>query len=302
MFSFFNRPFPTFNDKGRSLRMSTIAGFIVFIILFGLKPFEINTLPIARQLNISFVYGMATLVGSLLATIGFPRFFPKWFDERQWTVGKEMLFFIFLLVVIALVNCLVNWKLHGTPISLHMVFLMTGYTILIGTIPITLSILLKQQILLKKYVKEAGLLNEWVQEQETIQVDAPKLEVELPNLERVITINGDNQGESLMLKPAQWLAAEANDNYCRIYYYESDQLKSVLFRTTLKKLEEQLVSFQGAYRCHKSFLVNTSCVSHISGNAQGYRLHFKNSALTIPVSRSQNAELKEKLARKSISS
>jgi DNA-binding LytR/AlgR family response regulator len=48
------------------------------------------------------------------------------------------------------------------------------------------------------------------------------------------------------------------------------------------------------FRCHKSYLINLTQVAHISGNAQGYKLHLQNSTIEIPVSRTLNATIKEK--------
>jgi DNA-binding LytR/AlgR family response regulator len=50
---------------------------------------------------------------------------------------------------------------------------------------------------------------------------------------------------------------------------------------------------QNIYRCHKSYLVNLAKVNHVSGNAQGYKLHLKDVEDQIPVSRKLNEEIKE---------
>jgi len=89
----------------------------------------------------------------------------------------------------------------------------------------------------------------------------------------------------------------ASDNYCQIYYLKDGRLQDRLFRTSLKKLVNQIVGVEAAWRCHKSYLVNLQQVVHISGNAQGYRLHLANTELTVPVSRSLNTQVQEKLAK-----
>jgi hypothetical protein len=41
--------------------------------------------------------------------------------------------------------------------------------------------------------------------------------------------------------------------------------------------------------------VNLPAVEHVSGNAQGYKLHLKNVQELVPVSRNLNAQLTEQL-------
>ena len=53
--------------------------------------------------------------------------------------------------------------------------------------------------------------------------------------------------------------------------------------------------FPQFFRCHKSYLVNLHQVKHISGNAQGHKLHLFYGDELIPVSRKNNSIIKEKL-------
>jgi DNA-binding LytR/AlgR family response regulator len=48
-------------------------------------------------------------------------------------------------------------------------------------------------------------------------------------------------------------------------------------------------------RCHRAFIVNTKNVSHIEGNAAGYRLSLKSTENKIPVSRNYGPAITEKL-------
>jgi DNA-binding LytR/AlgR family response regulator len=58
---------------------------------------------------------------------------------------------------------------------------------------------------------------------------------------------------------------------------------------------EQKVPDPKLFRCHRSFIVNLAQVKSVSGNAQGYRLHFSDPSITIPVSRTAGKELRGKL-------
>jgi DNA-binding LytR/AlgR family response regulator len=71
-----------------------------------------------------------------------------------------------------------------------------------------------------------------------------------------------------------------------------------MFRSTLKKMEGQLQAYPFFYRCHRAYIVNMNKVVHISGNAQGFKLHLAGLDDTIPVSRSLNEEIGEKLSKR----
>lgn len=296
MASFLQRPFPPYANSRRSGLAAFMAALIVFAILFLGEPFQLDTVPLTTKFTLSLAYATATLLVCTLFLVLLPLFFPALFDSRRWTVGKEILFFCIILACISVANAGVNAIANQIPFSMGMLFRMAGNTLLVGIVPVTVSVLVKQQLLLRHYQHGANSINSLV---------AGKAHHPIETLQKTngsepaasILLTGDNQGETLNLLPSQWMAAEANDNYVRIFFEQPAGESSALFRTTLKKVEAQLQGHAGVYRCHKSFLVNLQKVSHLSGNAQGYRLHLVNSELQIPVSRSLNADLKEKLKK-----
>lgn len=294
MASFLQRPFPPYANSRRSGLAAFMAALIVFAILFFGEPFQLDTVPVSTKFILSLAYAAATLLVSTLFLVLLPLFFSSLFDSRRWTVGKEILFFCIILACISIANAGINAIANQIPFSLGMLLRMASYTLLVAIVPVTLSVFVKQQVLLRHYQRGANSINLEV----AGKVHHPNETLPNDNVQTAATmflLTGDNQGESLNLLPSQWMAAEANDNYVRIFYDQSTGEGSVLFRTTLKKMEAQLQGHAGKYRCHKSFLVNLQKVSHLSGNAQGYRLHLVNSELQIPVSRSLHGELKEKL-------
>lgn len=81
-----------------------------------------------------------------------------------------------------------------------------------------------------------------------------------------------------------FLYAEADGNYCTIYYMKNNTLNKELLRISLTSLEEQIHS-EYILRCHRSYIVNTNKIIKTKGNAQGYKLNLQHSKTTIPVSR-----------------
>jgi DNA-binding LytR/AlgR family response regulator len=58
-------------------------------------------------------------------------------------------------------------------------------------------------------------------------------------------------------------------------------------------MEEKLCSGHDFFRCHRTYIVNTSKIADVSGNAQGLKLEIEKTEFKIPVSRSQIPEFKK---------
>ena len=67
-----------------------------------------------------------------------------------------------------------------------------------------------------------------------------------------VTLLSDSQNKELSLDIQELLVVEAQDNYCKIYYLENNQVKKALFRLSLKKMHEQLSNMNNIIRCHRS--------------------------------------------------
>ncbi len=93
------------------------------------------------------------------------------------------------------------------------------------------------------------------------------------------------------------LLISAADNYIKIYYTsENGSVQSSLKRLTMKNAEDILCSNDSRFfRCHRTFIIRIDKVEHITGNAQGYKLNITGIDFVVPVSRSLNNILADKL-------
>lgn len=112
---------------------------------------------------------------------------------------------------------------------------------------------------------------------------------------RQVVLQGENQNERLSVDAADIAFLEAQDNYVQVFYVDKGVLQRRMLRTTLRKMEDTLTDFPAFFRCHRTYVVNFDRVEKVSGNAQGYRLHFTGIIETVPVSRSLNEEVKRRL-------
>jgi TolB-like protein len=103
--------------------------------------------------------------------------------------------------------------------------------------------------------------------------------------------------DTLSIDPQDVCYAEANDNYCTIYWYDTGILKNKMLRLTLKNLYEQLSSFEYIAHCHKSFVINLDLALSITGNAKGHFFESLQLPIRIPISRAKAAEFKARLGK-----
>jgi len=181
---------------------------------------------------------------------------------------------------------------------------MIFYTAIVGIAPATVSILLNQARLLKKYRREVSQINnnlhlvkaEPIDKVVSIGEEIRDHNEEKPPDPTLISIEAENEKDNLVIPVHTFLAASSADNYVKVFYLANDQLKTSMLRTTLKKLEENALAFPVLFRCHRTAIVNMAAVETLSGTAQGYRLKVAHLSEEIPVSRNLNQVIKEKLA------
>jgi len=121
-----------------------------------------------------------------------------------------------------------------------------------------------------------------------------KTPAELPSAAPVetITLTGTTS-DTLTLDIADLLYAEAVGNYVKVYYLRDGQVCYDLLRATSKQIEDELHPYPMVVRCHRAFLVNLRQVEQILAHAGSMQLLMKHTHESIPVSRSNMAQVKD---------
>jgi DNA-binding LytR/AlgR family response regulator len=226
------------------------------------------------------------------------RLLPRFFAEDRWTVGREIVKILVLILCIALANRVyLNWLLDG---SMQGGWLQSIWmTFVIGIFP-TIGVVLTNYILqLRKYQQQAAhlLLHKQPSDMPSLQTDTPvnaeskNTAVGLPSGNERLVLVAENEKDTLQLDRADLLAIESSDNYCTVFYRKNGVLGKELVRSSLSRLENQLGAGTPFVRCHRSYVVNLDRVERVSGNAQGYKLHLLAGQLVVPVARKYNDTL-----------
>lgn len=283
--TYFNRPYYTNNSLKFRLKQAFGFGVFVFLFLWFFSPFQIETLP-QNLLRVSLGFGFVTLVAMLVLNVAIPLIFKKYFNEEYWTLGKEFGWTLVNITLIGLANFLFFTLYCLGEFLWNVLIWFQLVTLVMGSIPVSILLLWKERRDTRRYQSESEVIN---------QAKA-KNEADTVHSNREVEIVSQNAGESFQLNSDQLAYIQSADNYLEVHYWENSTLKKNVIRNTLSSMESALEGHPQFFRCHKSYLVNMNLVDFVSGNAQGYRLHLKNTQYSVPVSRKYNGFVKMQFA------
>jgi hypothetical protein len=283
--NYFNRPYYTNNSLNFRIKQAFGFGAFVFFFLWFFSPFQIDALP-QDLFTVALGFGLITLVVMLILNVAIPMVFKKYFNEEHWTLGKEFVWTLVNITLIGLANFLFFTLYCLGKFSWNVLMWFQLVTLVMGSIPVSILLLWKESRDAKKYRSESERINMVKERNEAVTVS--------DNSE--IEIISQNTGESFRLNSDQLVYIQSADNYLEVHYWKNDKFNKIVIRNTLAAMESALGSHPQFFRCHKSYLINMNLVDFVSGNAQGYRLHLKNSGFSVPVSRNYNDFVKMQFA------
>lgn len=302
--SIIHKPFPL--SSWRNFWQRSVGfGLFVFLFLFLFRPFNVESFG-GRLLFASSMFGVVTaavlLVGGwLLIYVIEPRT-----REERWTLGKQILYMLLLVVCIAMLNTLVSQWLAHQSMPLMAYLLMLKWVVMMGVFPVAFAELLAYNHYLRKHVNSASQLNTIIEEthqpQPLAEVSAAiSIRISEPNYlpegeETVLPtllLIGENQNERLEITADHLLAIHSVDNYVMVYWEENGLLKSEMLRNTLTNIDKQTAHLPWIFRGHRAWMLNMRQVLHVDGNAQGYKVRLPLLDTLVPVSRNNIAAFKQ---------
>ncbi|MFB0945878.1 MAG: LytTR family DNA-binding domain-containing protein [Spirosomataceae bacterium] len=265
----FSQPYP-FDSKQlapvRKLTRSFAEGSFIAVFLIIFEPFGINNWSDSNKIYYLLGFGLITTLSLLFLRFIITPSVPAYFNESEWTVGREIISVLILLLIIATGNVLFLFFLFKEAFSLQNFLWNLISVASIGIFPIFFGVISNYIYQLKKYKKPVAV--------KTHEENIPK----------TLTFVAENEKDTFEVAQRDLLFIESADNYAVINYIESDQLKKELLRSSLTRLEKQIES-ESIVRCHRSFIVNLNKVEDVTGNAQGYKFHLQTPEVTVPVAR-----------------
>ncbi|MDP1815274.1 MAG: LytTR family DNA-binding domain-containing protein [Leadbetterella sp.] len=242
-------------------------GIFLYLFFVFFEPFDISewTDPIKYIKLVGFA--LVTTISTFLHRQVIPKFFPKFHAEKNWVIWKEILSVLILLLLITTGNVLYGsmifkWKL--TLLTWVNFFL---WVLGIAVFPTIFWVLSDYIYQLKKYSK-------------TVEIHSINDE----SGDEKLKLIAENEKDFIEIKNIDLLYIESSDNYCTIVYLKEEKEQKTLLRSSLSRLETQIVD-KNIVRTHRSFIANLDHVVKVTGNAQGYKLHLKFTDYLVPVAR-----------------
>ena len=229
-----------------------IAVFISFINLF-LEPFKTGDSSKLLVLGYSFCFLASYIVSCLLEYFLFQKLKPIW-------ANRTIAFFISLFVLGAL-------SIYGYDL------------VVIKSIPLTWSNFIPYTV--RIIVPFSFLILPMIYLGRTAQISISNQVVEEVNDE--VVIKGCSSNEVLHTTLDQLLYVKAENNYCNIYYINSDgKVSQKLFRL---KISDLVTEVEGLERCHRGYAVNLKNVVHTNQSKSKASVQMKWCNDSIPVSK-----------------
>lgn len=300
----FQKPFPAMRS-GRKAPVSAF-GFGAFVagFLFVFKPFGLHAVPTGLGL-VCLSYGGITTGVMLFMQLLWPRFFPTFYAEEGWTVGKEITHTMANIVLIAAGNLAYTHAKGFIALSAGNYLVFLGITLVVGSFPVVVGVLLRQNAYQRKYLAQSQRYNSQLDRQQQ-PVPAAGLEVEeVPasaKIDKSISLQEEAGGKVFRCLASELLALEAADNYIKLHLHQTDNQeapfrKTELLRLSLNAAEKALAHHKAYFRCHRSWLVKLDALEKVEGNARGYRLHLQGMKEPVPVSRSRIEAFQERMEK-----
>jgi hypothetical protein len=259
------------------LKLSFAFGLFIFLFLFFFKPFGLTNFEEAL-LKYSLGMGLLDFLGTFLLLYISPLIFKDYFNEDNWTVGRNILLMAIGLLFVGII--LWNFgevykKTYGFDKLTLLEFL--SKTFLIGIIPLTFYVFINEKREREKREKRVFKIREINKKNEI-------------NVSKEISINSDNEKEQITFKADNLVYITSQGNYASFFLKKDDGIKEKILRTTLTKITERLKDHPNIIRCHKSYIINSNFIHDIRGNARGYLLKSNYISEEIPVSRKFSKE------------
>ena len=282
------RPFPFVQSYKQSVYISFIAGAFVTLFLFIFKPFGIDQL-VSDQLLYLSGYGLITLGAIYFSIQVLPAIFSKFYDKSKWNILKNIVLMVWILFLVSIFNWmygLLMFKVIGSEAyDYPSTFLQNVWmTVSVGIFPVLIANYIMEKQLFTRNRRLAHSLEEsFGQSNKQLQNDHIPIEIPLEGRE-VARISSKN----LICVRAE------GGNYTTIYWKEDGEIKSQLWRITLKNILDLVERDEGILQCHKSYLVNRAYIKEVTGNARTLILWLEGIDFEVPVSRSFPRKLVER--------
>ena len=251
-------PFPRPKRSKANLLKILGLGFVCSLFVIFFKPFGIeNTSGVWYYnlyiLSIGVLLSLSIIIVEWLIPLALPKLF------RNWTIGKGLIWYTLVVLVIGAIVFIYKSYLGGyRDFTVQEYFFVIGRTFLIS---LTVSFFI---IGLYQFINRKSIANISINENYLVT---------------------SQNGKPLQLRLSDILYISSDDNYVNIHYNSEKGRQKLLFRSSLKNVESQIVNpISPMHRCHRKYIINIKYFEIEKTTSRNMTIRLKTYDDIIPVS------------------
>jgi hypothetical protein len=245
-------------------------GFFISILLILLifKPFGFNSIrSFVERFIVAFGYGFIAFITWFVALNS-----TKLIIKRKINLIYIIAFIIIVQFMCGMLSMIYNNLIFRNPSLFEFFLRFQEIVFLTGIIPDFMLFLFLDTIFY----------------QNIISPDESKIEDASRKEDIILRIEDENPDKSVSVPINEIIYIHSMDNYIKIGLQKNGIIqKPLVLRSTLKKIEDNIGTFECFYRCHRSYIVNLSWVKEIVGNSISKKFVLKCNGFEVPISRAK---------------
>jgi len=284
MFENLDHPYTFNNNFKHNLKTITFVSMGFMLIMLYFQPFGINFLASVKNGYFVLGTGFLSAITFFFSTLIFPGIFPRLFDPARWTIRKELIWNLGMLVVLFASFSFLAWLCRYYNV-ITLPIISTGA---LALMPLILFNLVNYNHSLKARVVHAiDSGRHWLAEDRKTTI---KNKIHL----RILADNGKEEFDKEI---EQVVVIRSASNYIEVFWLDGKIIRKLMIRQTLNTVEALVKDFPGIKKCHRCYLINFEHVKRLTGANPNYFFIVDGLDFQIPVSR-QNVALFRKLLNK----
>ena len=260
--------------------MVAAISLVVFLILSVLQPFNIGQRNINGSPYITALVYAGGAALTMCSGVIWLALFPQWFAPQRWTLGKDLIVFVYQLISIGFTIWAINSYRalaaeQGYGRAIFLVFA-------IGILPYALLTFIKHNRYLQQSLREAEQMNHQLKRLQ----EAHLLSAHSNSTAQTITSYLILPKQEEQIPVTRFLFAESKGNNLHIHWLNGEQPHEIVIRHTINEFAANNAAYTSLFRCHRSYIVNLEKIQQVKGNAAGYQLVMHSYLPPVTVARS----------------
>jgi hypothetical protein len=261
----FRLPMATSIRSLRGLLIALLVGLFVAIIAVGMQPFGLDLFNHEQKTELLLGFGGVATLAMLIVKFILPAIFPKFYNKQSWTVARQSLHFLIMVLLITSLMVAYSNTFHILTFKISDILKVFSLSI----IPVIVTTFIQQRVFQNKFVACAESINQALH----------ALAKSNPGQNLSVLVLGEKE-EKLSLLPNQLIYAETDKASTDIYWQNFMGVEKTKIHADVEK---ELAANPQFIQLDKNIIVNTHGILRVEGSARGYQVRIARTNRVIAV-------------------